>query len=140
MSVSTGIIELFLRPPIGLMRLEQIAGGPFSGAGNFDRPRFVVPIGNVGTDAFGLRWVLSDVPDGYGSAVVANQVVYDRTMLTLSVTHILTDQAELPTAEFESSSTFGHILFSESYPRRVFWQLAPGVTSNFWWMVRPLAA
>lgn len=139
MSVSTGIIELFLRPPIGLMKLEVIPGEPFSGAGNFQRSRFVVPLGTVGVDAFGISYSLIDIPSGYGQTNVPNNIQLDRVAVQLAVQHTMSDGATFRSDQAEFRTTAAHLLFSESFPERVFWELAPGLTARFWWLVRPLA-
>lgn len=139
MSVSTGIIELFLRPPIGLQKLELIPGGPFTGSGDFTRPRFVVPVGQVGVDAFGIRFSITSAPGGYGVTTSHVSDTYDRTVVHLGVQHRLNDGAEVLTDEATFKAAAAQMLFTESFPLRVRWALAPGVVANFWWLVRPLA-
>lgn len=121
------------------MKLELIAGSPFTGAGDFSRPRLVVPIGNVGVDAFGIRYSISSSPPGYGISTSHVQDVFDRTVLELGVVHRLNDGAEVLTDEASYSAAAAQLLFSESFPLKIRWALAPGVAANFWWLVRPLA-
>lgn len=140
MAIDTGVISLFLHPPIGLVKQESIGNVIWTGAGNFTRPRLVVPIGEVGVDAFGIRWSLPEVPPGYGSTPGPRANVYDRPMLGLAVVHRLSDGAEVTTQETTINQDLGHILFEESFPLAVYWKLAPGVGARFWWLVRPLAS
>lgn len=111
----------------------------WEGSGNFQRERVVVPIGTVGVDAFGIRWAIASTPPGYGSVPGPRANVYDRPILGLAVVHRLIDGVEVVTQETTINQDLGHILFEESFPLRVHWQLSPGVTSRFWWLVRPLA-
>lgn len=140
MSIDTGIINLFLRPPIGLQKLELIPGGPFTLGGNFTRPRLVVPIGNVGVDAFGIRWLFATIAPGYGLTPSNVTDTIDRIGLRFTVVHRLLDQAEVVTQLVSTNELQGHVLFQESFPLRIEWQLAPGISANFWWLVRPLAS
>lgn len=140
MSDELGIINLFLRPPIGLTKLELIPGGPYTGAGDFTRPRTVVPIGNVGVDAFGIRYLVSTFPPGYGITQNHVSLSFDRVVLELGVQHRLNDGAEVLTDEVAYKGATGVLRFSESFPLRVRFNLAPGVSANFWWLVRLLAS
>lgn len=139
MSVDTGIIQLFLHPPIGLQKVEVINQEPVEGSGSLTRPRLVVPIGNVGVDAFGLFWQIGTVPSGYGIVTAAGKATYDRTVLHLSVVHRLQDGTEVFTQTADINEGQGFLQFTESFPLRVQFTLAPGVPAFFYWLVRLLA-
>ena len=139
MSIPTGLVELFLRPPIGFQKVEPILPQPVEGSGSLSRPRTIVPIGPVGTDAFGIFWQIGQVPPGYGITSTAGQAIYDREVLRLVVVHELADHTEVFTQSAVINEGFGFLLFQESFPKRVQYQTAPGVPAFFYWLVRPLA-
>lgn len=120
--------------------MESIGDVIWHGSGNFTRPRVVVPIGQVGVDAFGIRWSVPEVPPGYGAVPGPRANVYDRPIMGLAVVHRLLDGAEVVTQETTINQDLGHILFEESFPLAVYWSLAPGIGARFWWLVRPLAS
>lgn len=128
--VSVPIIELFLHPPVGLLRRELIAGGPFTGLNGFQRIR-----GPLNVDAYGVRWLITSFPAGYGVTPSAGQNFFDRTVMNIAVRHQLLDGEIVVTDErFERSAT-GQLLFAESFPYIVDMFGAPGVSYNAWWLV-----
>src|SRR5262245_12952708 len=80
----TGIIQLFLHPPIGVMTTEQLPAEPYRGLVTVTRPRGLVQV-----DAFGIRYTVLEIPAGYGITPGPGTNVADRTLVALSVTHTL---------------------------------------------------
>jgi hypothetical protein len=133
MSTAIGIIEQFLHPPIGLVRLEHIAEFPTSSAQALQRIR-----GTRFTDAYGIRILVLDAPPGYGLVADATGTHYDRTMWSGSVDHLLFDNTIAKTQEFQTNDALRYFLFDESLPYFVHIQPAPGVTLDAWWLLRLL--
>ena len=132
-SVATGVINLFLHPPLGLLRLEAIPGGPFQGLNSFNRPRL-----NAGTDAYGIRYLVTSFPPGYGLTPGAGTNIFDRTVISVSISHVLIDGSIVESQAATLRSSAAHLLFNESFPRAVILEGAPGIEFSAWWMIRLL--
>lgn len=129
-SVATGVIDLFLHPPLGLMRLEAIPGGPFSGLNSFTRNR-----PGRGVDAYGIRYLCLTIPDGYGITPSTPSNYADRQLIAMGTFFQLLDGSLVEVQAQTSRATAGNLFFEQSFPRNVSVELAPGVTANFWWYV-----
>jgi len=130
-STATGLVELFLHPPLGLMRLEPLPNGPYAGLFTITRPRL-----NVNVDAYGFRYLVQDFPAGYGITPGPGTNYFDRTVVSAALTHQLLDGAIVTSQTGRFNSTAAYLLFNESFPRGVTIETAPGITVNLWWMVR----
>lgn len=126
----TGIINLFLHPPIGTMTLEQLPGEPFSGLISVDRPR-----PGAGTDAFGIRYLVTQIPAGYGITPGPGTNVVDRTVVAIAVIHRLFNGDLVESQGQSFRTTSGQLLFQESFPLRVVLEAAPGISLRLWWML-----
>jgi hypothetical protein len=130
MSTPTSVIQQFLHPPVGLMRAELIAAGPFSSDFTLSRPR-----GPIGTDAFGFRWLVVQAPGGYGTTQGPGFLVFDRVVLQVAVVHQLLDGSTAITAELATDRNSGFFLFNESLPLNVHCIASPGVFVDMSWLV-----
>lgn len=128
--VATGVIDLFLHPPPRAMHLETIPGAPFEGLNAFFRQRL-----NVRTDAYGIRWVITAFPPGYGVTPIAGGNRFDRDVIDIAVTHELFDGTLQTTDEASFRSASGYLLFNQVFPWNVQVELAPGIQASLWWMV-----
>lgn len=126
----TGLISLFLHPPIGTMVREQLPAEPYSGLVSVNRPR-----GVAGTDAFGIRFLLLSLPPGYGQTPVAGLTETDRRVVTITTHHQLFDGNIIVTSSASFSNTTDQVLFAESLPHHVELEFAPGVTARLWWLL-----
>jgi len=130
MSVPTTVIQQFLHPPIGLMRLEHVAGAPFTGLKAFDRRR-----PGRGTDAYGIRWIVLSSPPGYGITPGASANRFDRIVVTIGIHYQLLDGELVTVQSEESNAAAGFTLFNESFPLNVALEAAPGIEIDLWWLV-----
>lgn len=126
----TGIISLFLHPPIGTMTLEQLPGEPFTGLISVSRAR-----PGVGTDAFGIRYLVTTIPPGYGITPGPGTNVVDRTVVSIAVIHTLFNSQLVESQGQSFRTTSGQLLFQESFPTRVVLEAAPGVGLRLWWLL-----
>lgn len=126
----TGIINLFLHPPIGTMTLELVPGEPFTGLVSVDRPR-----PGVGTDAFGIRYLITQIPAGYGVTPGPGTNVVDRRVVSVAVIHRLFDGNLIESQGESFRTTSGQLLFQESFPLRVALEMAPGIGVRLWWLL-----
>lgn len=124
------IIQQFLHPPIGFLVREAIAGGPYSGLNAFNRVR-----GGTLVDAFGIRWLVTFAPPGYGVTPTAGQNQFDRPVVNIAIRHQLFDGEIVVSEEHFYDTPTGQILFQESFPYVVDVELAPGVQAEFWWLL-----
>lgn len=130
-SVATGVIQLFLHPPLGLLRLERIPGGPWSGLSSHQRPRLNTP-----TDAYGIRYSVSSFPPGYGLTPGPGNNIFDRTIVRLAIVHQLFDGSLVTSQEASLRASSLYVLFNESFPRNVAVETAPGIEVELDWMIR----
>jgi len=130
MGQQVSIIQQFLHPPVGLLVREVIPGAPFSGLRAFDRPR-----GLTRVDAFGIRWLVTFAPAGYGVTPTAGQNRFDRDVMNIAVRHQLLDGEIVVTEEVFMRSATGQLLFAESFPFIVDIEAAPGVEFSAWWLL-----
>lgn len=130
MGQTVSIIQQFLHPPVGLLVREHIPGGPFTGLHAFDRPR-----GPTRVDAFGIRWLITAFPAGYGVTPTAGQNRFDRDVMNIAVRHQLLDGEIIVTEEVFMRSATGELLFAESFPFIVDIEGAPGITYDVWWLL-----
>ena len=128
--VATGVIQLFLHPPLGAMRLETIPGEPLTGVQSLDRPR-----AGRGTDAYGIRYTILTIPDGYGVTPGPGTNVVDRQVVGMSVIHRLNDGSLIESQGQSFRTTSGQLLFQESFPLRVVVEMAPGVGVRLAWLL-----
>lgn len=128
----TPILEALLHPPLGLLRRELVTG-LFSGSGELTRPQAVLPPFN-NVNAYGLTWDFFTVPAGYGfdEGVVP---IYDRRMLQVATTHIDFDDHELVSEFHEFRSQGIYWLWENPGPRRILYDISPGVEITFFWLV-----
>jgi hypothetical protein len=126
----TGIINLFLHPPIGTMTLELVPGEPFTGLVSVSRPR-----PGVGTDAFGIRYLITSIPAGYGITPGPGTNVVDRTVVAIAVIHRLLDGSLIESQGQSFRTTSGQLLFQESFPSQVTLEIAPGIQLRLWWLL-----
>jgi hypothetical protein len=131
MSTAIGIIEQFLHPPIGLVRLEHIPEFPSSSSHGLQRIR-----GTRYVDAYGIRVLVLSAPPGYGFVNDGIGAFYDRTMWQGSVDHLLFDNTIATTQRFDSNQGLIYFLFNESFPYFVNIVPSPGVQLDAWWMLR----
>lgn len=132
MSNPVSIIQQFLHPPIGLCVLEPLPGNPYGPGGLVGLQRIRGP---VNVDAFGIRWLITSYPAGYGVDVGAAVNFFDRTVLSIGVQHQLFSGTIIVTEQLDTRLAAGHLMFQESFPYIVDVQLAPGVEANFWWLL-----
>ena len=130
MSNPVSIIEQFLHPPISLCALEALPGNPYSGLNGLQRIR-----GPVNVDAFGIRWLITAFPAGYGVSVGAAVNFFDRTILELGIQHRMLDGTIVVTQQEETRLVTGYSMFDAAFPYVVDVQLAPGVAANLWWIL-----
>jgi len=126
----TGIINLFLHPPLGTMSLELLPSEPYTGLVSVDRPR-----PGVGTDAFGIRYLVTEIPDGYGVTPGPGTNVIDRSVVAISVIHRLFDGQLIESQGQSFRTSSGQLLFQESFPLRVVLEMAPGIGVRLWWLL-----
>lgn len=131
MSTAIGVIEQFLHPPIGLVRLEHIPVFPTSSSHGLQRIR-----GTRFVDAYGIRVLVQDFPAGYGFVNDGIGALFDRTMWQASVDHLLFDNTIATTQRFDTKQGLVYFLFNESFPYFVNIVPSPGVTLDAWWMLR----
>jgi hypothetical protein len=125
-----GVIQQFLHPPVGLCSLEAIAGGPYSGLNAFNRIR-----GPVNVDAFGIAWLITAAPDGYGLNIGASVNFYDRDVLSIGIVNRFFDASLNVTQTFDTSLVAGYVMFNESFPYVVDCLLQPFVEAEFSWVL-----
>lgn len=130
MGSTVSIIQQFLHPPVGLQTRELIAGGPFTGLQAFTRVR-----GPINVDAFGIRWLITSFPPGYGVTPAAGDNLFDRQVIEIAITHKLFDGSLVVTEQSGFRRAAGSFLFNESFPWIVDVELAPGVAADFWWLL-----
>lgn len=124
------IIQQFLHPPIGLCTLEVISGAPFTDLVAVDRPR-----GLVRTDAFGIRYLITFSPDGYGITPAAGSNVFDRPVVEIATRHQLLSGDIIVTSQQTYSTASGTLMFEESFPYIVDLLFSPGIEASLWWVL-----
>lgn len=115
-------------PPI-TFAVRSLIPGVFSGSGVLTRP-----FGGVGVDALGISWSFITVPAGIGF-VLGDPRHYEVRMLQLSVEH-----HDLGTnsflSEFHDFDVEGiYLMFANPFPDAVHYNIAPGVTLVFYWLL-----
>jgi hypothetical protein len=125
-----GVIQQFLHPPINLCTLEAIPGSPFTGLNALQRIR-----GPINVDAFGLSWLITSAPAGYGLNIGAAVNFYDRPVLQVGIFHKLFDGSLNVSQQEETSLVKGYIMFNESFPDVVDVLLQPFVEADFNWVL-----
>src|SRR5690242_17668138 len=111
MSTPVSIIQQFLHPPVGLTRLEALPANPYSGLNGLQRIR-----GPVNVDAFGIRWLITAFPPGYGVTPAAGDNKFDRPVIDIAVRHQLLSGEVVTTSQMESIRAAGTMMFEESFP------------------------
>jgi len=124
------IIQQFLHPPVGLLVKEVIPGNPHSGLNGLQRIR-----GLTNVDAFGIAWLVTFAPAGYGVSPRAGTNVYDRPVIDIAVQHRFLDGSLNITFQQSYDLVAGHILFEESFPYIVDVELGPGVQADLHWLL-----
>lgn len=124
------IIQQFLHPPIGLCTLEVISGAPFSDVVAVDRPR-----GLVRTDAFGIRYLVTFSPPGYGISDGAGSNHFDRPVVEIATRHQLLDGEIIVTSQQAYDTASGTVMFEESFPYIVNLLFSPGIEASLWWVL-----
>jgi hypothetical protein len=124
------IIQGLLHPPIDLLHMEAIAGGPHAGAFSPLRVR-----GFRNVDAHGVYWNVATYPAGYGLTVdnVGNH--FDRPIIAFREFETLVDLNLASSPIFESREAQGVYLLYGEVPSALNIQIAPGVTVNLSWLV-----
>lgn len=131
MSISpTGIIQLFLHPPIGTMTTEQLPNEPYTGLVTVTRVR-----GPVSVDAFGIRYTVLTIPPGYGVTPGPGTNVVDRTVVSASVTHSLLNGRLIESQGQSFRTTSGQLIFQESFPSFVTLEMSPGIGVRLEWLL-----
>jgi hypothetical protein len=129
---ATGVIEQFLRPPLGLITLEHIPQFPSFVDQHLQRVR-----GPLFVDAYGIRVLVSAFPAGYG--IVNNLTgtnIFDRTVWSVGVETLLLG-GEIITEQVQPSrEAAGFVAFVSAFPFFVHVVPAPGIQLDAWWMLR----
>jgi len=130
-TTATGVIQQFLRPPLGLTTIEFIPPGSFTAAVTLSRVR-----GPIQVDAYGIRVLVSSAPVGYGFVDEAAGRQYDRAMWSMGIfTENLSGQTQ-NTQPVSSKSALTYIFFEESFPHHINLEPSPGVVLDAWWILR----
>jgi len=131
-ATATGVIEQFLRPPLGLITLEHITGFPTFSDMHLQRVR-----GPINVDAYGIRVLVQFAPAGYGVVnTLAGTNLFDRTMWTVGVDTLLLDGLVIAEQLEERKEALGFVAFVSAFPYFVHIVPAPGVELDAWWMLR----
>jgi len=126
-----GVIQQFLQPPINTMDGEAIPGNPQTGTHSFTRPLGPIPVA-----AYGIAWEVDSIPAGIGSSFEAGEVVYDRSILWIKSTFVMTlTGLLLPYNLIETNQASGLYLFAGGFPASAEVTIYPGVAINLWWLV-----
>jgi hypothetical protein len=129
-STNVSVIQQFLHPPVGLTALEALSGNPYSGLVALDRVR-----GPVRVDAFGIRWLITGYPDGYGVTPRAGNNAFDRNVIEIAIVHQTLDSNLVVSEQVQSYFAAGTLMFEESFPYVVDVELAPGIEANLYWVL-----
>lgn len=126
---TSGVIQQFLHPPIGLCTLE-LAADPHSGRSVYQRPR-----GPLLVDAFGINVQIYSWPAGYGFDERGVALRFDRTMIILDILHDLLDGSQVFTDQLETNLSTATLMFNESFPRSCTLWTPPGVLARVYWVL-----
>jgi hypothetical protein len=129
---ATGVIEQFLRPPLGLVTEEHITGFPTFSDMHLQRVR-----GPFFVDAYGIRVLVQFAPAGYGLTVTdAGTNLFDRTVWTVGVETLLLNGSIITDQLERRNEALGFVLFADAFPYFVHLVPAPGVQLDAWWLLR----
>lgn len=131
MSIQIPIGTNILRPPLGLVQRELIPGLA-SGAGDLTRPGLIPPLNNV--NAFGLTWDFFTVPAPFGY-VLGEPRVYHERMIQLSTVHEDVAGHDVTSEVFDAFSEGIYWLWTQPGPKRVHYEIVPGVDVQFFWVI-----
>jgi hypothetical protein len=118
-------------PPIWLMSREALPGNPYD-----DTPHFLQRIrGLQNLDCFGVTFLITSYPPGYGLTVDGAGNHFDRTMIKVMEEH--SDSAALlhDGPIHESVEASGYFTWTTWPLYAVHVQLSPGVTADLHWLV-----
>lgn len=122
------IVQQLLHPPVTLLRRELVTG-LFSGSGSLTRAA-----GPIGVNAFGLSWDFFTVPAGFGFTLGV-PVIYEERMLNLAAIHSSLDGHAF-VSEYHAFYADGiYWQWENSFPTRVDYDIAPGVSLVFHWLL-----
>ncbi len=126
------IIDQLTHPSLGRLDRNLILL-TFSGAGSLIPPQDV--LGNL---TYGIGWTFIHVPIGFGT-VVGNPTTYLERMIQLHVEYEL-HSGQLVGVQYQDVIVDGGMYFwDEPLPSAVLYAIAPGVTTQFFWLqTRPI--
>jgi len=108
--------------------------GVFTGSGDLRRPTGPFPFNNV--FAFGLTWDFFTVPATFGYELGLRRRYFDR-MIELSALHIDGQNHEMVSDQFDAYAEGIYWVWREAAPERIHYEIIPGVSVVFHWLLFP---
>jgi hypothetical protein len=120
----------FPDPPTILTQREALPGNPYSGPLQFiDRVR-----GPIGTDAFGIDWLVTVTPPGIGSTIDTD-VTFDRDIIGLREVKEDIGSTLISGPQTLIREIQGRMYFSEFPLTRLALWVYPFCEINLWWVL-----
>jgi hypothetical protein len=133
MTLAAGVIDLFsVPPPDQLLQSTTspvVLSNPYSGSAS----EFT---GSGGVNAFGLHWAVSTSPSGAGRSV-RSVTVFEQQFLSFSLHYTLADASDVVGDSYLTGAAEGFYLFAIARPVSIQFNVLPGFTVTFAWLVAP---
>jgi hypothetical protein len=129
------ITELLLHPPLGLLKTELITPDR-TGVGQLERTNQADALRTFGLLVDLVSWPSGmTIEFGAPNHVLGPSILFNGKALELNVVHQLVDQIVVSSDRAVISQGQSLYLFKEALPSRVEYNIVPGVTVRFHWIV-----
>jgi len=131
--ITAGVIDLFSVPPPDQLVKSLVSpialSNPYSGSGN-------LPTHAGGIYAFGLHWAINTAPAEAGRSA-RSLLIYAEPFLSFSLHYVLADASDFIGDTVLSGYAEGFYLFQVAKPDSLAYNILPGWTVHFDWLVQP---